>query len=304
MPARRARVVQHADDPGRPFVARRLQAEPLDQLRVGRAAGDRRRPRVRHVGEQRAERDHELDAEARARGRVTCSQNVRQRRFGSTPSRMIASRPAPGSGACRNVFSGQSIWRVVRRRRARPSAASPGSRRSPRGRSTRTRSAAQALREVGAGERRALAAVVPAAERGDQHGALELRALVDAKLVRHRAILRGCAGRQSRTTNAVTAAQTVAASVTCTSTSHHGRCVRYWISPIGHLHERAAPSTSERAAHVRAPVAGEPDDEQRERRARTPPSRARASRRPAGTTRGAARRCCPDAGLRRSRACR
>ena len=43
---------------------------------------------------------------------VTWSQKVRQRRFGSTPSRMIASRPAPGSGAYMNVFSGHSIWRV------------------------------------------------------------------------------------------------------------------------------------------------------------------------------------------------
>ena len=43
---------------------------------------------------------------------VINSEKVRQRRFGSTPSRMIASRPAPGSGACMNVFSGQSIRRV------------------------------------------------------------------------------------------------------------------------------------------------------------------------------------------------
>ena len=43
---------------------------------------------------------------------VINSEKVRQRRFGSTPSRMIASRPAPGRAACMNVFSGQSIWRV------------------------------------------------------------------------------------------------------------------------------------------------------------------------------------------------
>jgi hypothetical protein len=41
------------------------------------------------------------------------SANVRQRRFGSTPSSRIASRPAPGSGACRNVVSGQSTCRVI-----------------------------------------------------------------------------------------------------------------------------------------------------------------------------------------------
>ena len=63
MPALAADVVQHADDPGRPLVARGREPEPLDELLVGRAAGDRRRARVRHVGEQRAERDQQLDPE-------------------------------------------------------------------------------------------------------------------------------------------------------------------------------------------------------------------------------------------------
>ena len=58
-----ARVVEHADDAGRALVARRLHAESLDQARVGRARGHGRRARVRDVGEQRAERDDELDAQ-------------------------------------------------------------------------------------------------------------------------------------------------------------------------------------------------------------------------------------------------
>ena len=58
-----ARVEEHADDAGRPLVARELQPELVDELRIGRRARDRRRPRVRHVGDERAERHGELDAE-------------------------------------------------------------------------------------------------------------------------------------------------------------------------------------------------------------------------------------------------
>ena len=58
-----ARVVENADDPRRPLVARELEPELLDEARVGRGAGHRRRPGVRHVGEQRAEGHDELDAE-------------------------------------------------------------------------------------------------------------------------------------------------------------------------------------------------------------------------------------------------
>ena len=54
---------EHADDPGRALVAGRAQAEPLAQRRVGARAADVDREAVRDVGEQRAERDDELDAE-------------------------------------------------------------------------------------------------------------------------------------------------------------------------------------------------------------------------------------------------
>ena len=43
-PRPRERVVEHADDPGRSFVARSLQAEPLDEIFVDRGAGDVHRP--------------------------------------------------------------------------------------------------------------------------------------------------------------------------------------------------------------------------------------------------------------------
>ena len=231
---------------------------------------------------------------------MTCSPNVRQRRFGSTPSRMIASRPAPGSGACRKVFSGQSIWRVEpvderdhRPRRLEVVEALRVDRRELLGR--------PGLREVGAGERRALAAVVPAAERGDQHGALELRALVDAKLVRHRRILRGF-GRTPEPHDERGHRRPDRRRERDVHEHEPPRQVRPVLGLADrHLHEQQA-EHERRAAQVRAPVASEPDERAPRTTARRPPSRARASRRPARTTRGAARPCCPDAGRRRWRA--
>ena len=57
------RVVQHADDSRWSFVPRPLEPELLDELLLARAARDGSRTRVRNVGEQRAERDDEIDAE-------------------------------------------------------------------------------------------------------------------------------------------------------------------------------------------------------------------------------------------------
>ena len=96
---RAARVVEHADDPGRALVARGLQAELLDQVGVGRARGDRRRPRVRHVGEQRAERDDELDAELAARPRRRATRTCAS--AGSARCRAGASRRARRPAAAR-----------------------------------------------------------------------------------------------------------------------------------------------------------------------------------------------------------
>jgi hypothetical protein len=55
--------MDHADDPGRPLVARAAHAELLDQIRVGRQAGDGDRAGVGHVRHQRAQRDDHLDAQ-------------------------------------------------------------------------------------------------------------------------------------------------------------------------------------------------------------------------------------------------
>src|SRR5207302_897451 len=87
--------------------------------------------------------------------------------------------------------------------------------------------------------RGALAAVVPAAEGADESRAPELRAPGDHQLLAHQGIL---LGRQSEITSAAVAAQRLAASVTCTSTSHHGKSVRYWISPTAICTKRI-PST-------------------------------------------------------------
>src|SRR5205807_759085 len=58
-----AGVVQDADDSGWALVARGREPEPLDELRIRCASGDRARSRVRHVCKQGTEADDELDAE-------------------------------------------------------------------------------------------------------------------------------------------------------------------------------------------------------------------------------------------------
>ena len=76
-----------------------LQAELVDERRGRSPRPSPARPRVRHVGEEGAERDDELDAEVAGEARRRARVNVRQRRFGSTPSSRTASRSAPGIGA-------------------------------------------------------------------------------------------------------------------------------------------------------------------------------------------------------------
>jgi len=62
-PLPRTVAVQDAGDPGRSLVARGRETQILDEGRVLRVGGDRDRPRVRHVGQERSERDHELHVE-------------------------------------------------------------------------------------------------------------------------------------------------------------------------------------------------------------------------------------------------
>ena len=56
-------VVHDAGDAGRALVARLGKAELLDQLRLARESGDLDRARVRHVGQQRAQRNDHVDAD-------------------------------------------------------------------------------------------------------------------------------------------------------------------------------------------------------------------------------------------------
>ncbi len=58
-----ARLLEDADDARGAFVARLLQIEPGGQVRVGGDAGDRNRPGVRGVAEQRAQHHHHLHAQ-------------------------------------------------------------------------------------------------------------------------------------------------------------------------------------------------------------------------------------------------
>ena len=57
-------VLEHADDPGGPFVLRPLQFEALHHRVVGRRADQRHGPRVRDVGEQRTEGERHADVES------------------------------------------------------------------------------------------------------------------------------------------------------------------------------------------------------------------------------------------------
>ena len=233
-----ARVVQHADDARRPLVARGLQAEAVDQLGIRRTAGDGRRPRVRHVREQRAERDDELDLElARDMRDVIAERAPAQVRLDAEHDDGVAAA-AGKRGVHEGVLRPLDPAQVPvdeRHHRARRLEVVEALRVDRRELDRRPRA-----REVGARERGALSPVVPAAESRDQHRPLEGRAGIDPKLLRHQLIVRG---RQRLKTKAVNAAQTVAAIVTWTSTSHHGRCVRYWVSPITICTPSSASST-------------------------------------------------------------
>ena len=164
-----AGVVHDADDAGRPFVARRLEPELLDERGSVAAA-------VTGAGRV-------CGTSASSEPNVTSS---------STPSSCASSSDEPGERPPAEVrldaeqdhgvavdaresarggtrSSGQSILRVSARPRATRAGGSPGSRRSSPGRSPRSAPHPTASRGKPRAERRALAAVVPAAEGCDQH---------------------------------------------------------------------------------------------------------------------------------------
>ena len=156
-------------------------------------------------------------------------------------------------------------------------------------------SASQARARNGAGERGALAAVVPAAERADEHRAPQLRAALEAKLrVRHQAHPTRPPEAWPRTPTV--AAQSVAASVTWISTSHQG-------SRSGTGSRRRPSARPARTSSAMPPrrCRGSPARPARRAarrtRSRRRPSRGRAARSPARTSRlRGTRRCCPECG--------
>ena len=251
------RVVENADDARRPLVARVLQAELLDERRIARGAGDRRRPRVRHVGEQRAEGDDELDAEilgerddelgepapavvrldAEEEHRVAVGTRYRAcvedvlRPFDVTREALVQRHERP-----RRLEVDEALGIDVGEARCTPAA-----------------------REHAAGERCRLATVVPAPEGRDQDRAPKCRPRDDSQLVLHPLSLvarahattaRGerAGGRRSAYAIATVSAQIVAAIETWITTSHHGSALRYWISPTA----ICTSSTARRASAARA----------------------------------------------------
>ena len=114
------------------------------------------------------------------RRRSTSSQNVGQRRFGSTPSSSTRSRPPPATEPAENASAGQlivaddAVDELDRRARR------PGSRGTPRCRATRTARALDAARQPAHRVGRGVGGVVPARERGDQRRAPQRRFRVPA----------------------------------------------------------------------------------------------------------------------------
>ena len=105
---RAARVVEDADDPGRPLVAGELEPELLDERRVGRRAGHGRGTRVRHVGEQRAERHDELDAEVLRQADDEVGERA------PAVVRLDAERGSPRRGRCPGSPRGRRRSRATR----------------------------------------------------------------------------------------------------------------------------------------------------------------------------------------------
>ena len=136
------RVVQHADDPGRAFVARPLHAEPRREHLVGRGTGALDRTRVRRVAEQRAERDDHLAVRrAGDADDVVAERAPPQVRFDAEQQHEIASARATSRPRTRATASSPC---GPRRRRARRSGARLGSRGTPRCRARRTAAALHA----------------------------------------------------------------------------------------------------------------------------------------------------------------
>ena len=184
-PRTTTRVEQHADDPGRPLVARELEPELVDELRVGRSARHRGGPRVGHVGDECSERHRELHAElARKLGHEVAERAPAVIRLDADEQDRVAVRLGD-SCAVEGVLGPLDLPRAPvfegdhRPRRLEvdeelrvdvgelPRSPEPG--------------------QIPGRERRGLTAVVPSPERADQDRPLEgRRTLVHPELASHR----------------------------------------------------------------------------------------------------------------------
>ena len=288
-----AGVVQDADDARRPLVPRGLQPELLDEREIARGARDGRGARVRHVGEQRAERDDELDAEV--------AREADDELVEGAPAvvRLDAEEDHGVAVGARDrrptwkTFSGQSICRVS------PSSSVTVGRvawksTKPSGSISAKRLASQMRASVPAGERRSLAAVVPAAKGRDQDGSPQRRPLVDPELglsiavslladrvpaagrAPRRRAASGAGGRQSTYAIATVSVQIVAARKTWTSDEPPGQRVAVLDLADGHLREQHGEQTRADPGDAREARGGAARGRRRRRGARSRRRRSRA----------------------------
>jgi hypothetical protein len=171
-------VVEDAHDPGRAFVAGGGEAELADELRVARRPGHGRRARVRDVREESAERDDELDVDVvselddlireRPPAEVRLDSEQENRVAVGTRDRGLVEDRLRPVDAAREAL----LERDVRPRRLEVE--------ELLGIEVGEPARLPALREEAERERGALRTVVPAAERGDEDGASDVRTPLDA----------------------------------------------------------------------------------------------------------------------------
>jgi hypothetical protein len=166
-PGAAAGVEKDADDPRRALVAGELEPELVDELRIRRRAGDRRRPRVRHVGDECAQRHRELDSEI--------GSEVRDDLGEAAPPvvRLDADEKDGVAASARDTRAEECVLRPLDLSR------SPLLERDHRPRrlevheqlrvDVRELPRAPEPRQVSGGEGRCLSAVVPSAKGADQH---------------------------------------------------------------------------------------------------------------------------------------
>ena len=167
------RVVQHADDPGRAFVARPLHPEPGREHLVGGGAGALDRARVRRVAEQRSEGDDHLAVRrAGDADDVVAERAPLQVRLDAEQQHEVAA--AAGSEPAESASDGQFTVRTT------PSTSSTVGRAAWKSRYSSMSSAANGpgvrhAREPAHRVGRGVGRVVPTRERGDHRGPMQRR---------------------------------------------------------------------------------------------------------------------------------